>query len=417
MSSFSANLKKIRSWGIKGVRDYALRLLTNRKWRNYFIRQSMQDSGLIPTPGITLIAEFHAKLSICKVMRDFLFRLKDAEIPFQALDIGAVNEVNLPGLDELLTPVSEFRPRKYTHVVDMISSPFPDGLAPHHAHIAFWEFESGILDAFPGLANAKEVIALSDFNFDGFKKMLSPLTSVKKIIYPFRFEKAEDLISRKEIRAKYGFGENDFVVFFNFDYGSCFFRKNPDGVIRAFASAFEKTEEARLVFKTSGASRHKAEHASLKKLAEELGVASRFITVDQYISQNEIYSLTNACDVYLSLHRGEGFGLGIAEAMSLGKPVVVTDYSSTREFCLPENSFLIPCNMLQLRHGEIDYPYYSSVESCADPDIESAAKALKYLFEHPEERKIIGEKGQAFLNSHFSTESFKRSVENFLAEN
>ena len=79
------------------------------------------------------------------------------------------------------------------------------------------------------------------------------------------------------------------------------------------------------------------------------------------------------------MHRGEGFGLGIAEAMSLGKPAVVTDYSSTTEFCNSNNSIPIPCKAVAVNRNQIDHPCYLAVKEWFEPDINAAANALSKL--------------------------------------
>ena len=139
--------------------------------------------------------------------------------------------------------------------------------------------------------------------------------------------------------------------------------------------------------------------------------------IDDYIPQHDIYGLTNACDVYLSLHRGEGFGLGIVEAMSLGKAVVATDYSSTTEFCHPHTSIPVPYTIVQVPDGMHDHPCYHAVKEWAEPDINAAAEALRKLHEDATFRKTIGTEAKYFVENYFSRENFKKSIEGFLADN
>ena len=137
--------------------------------------------------------------------------------------------------------------------------------------------------------------------------------------------------------------------------------------------------------------------------------------IDNYIPQHDIYGLTEACDVYLSLHRGEGFGLGIAEAMSLAKPVVVTDYSSTTEFCNISNSIPVPCTIVKVPDDMHDHPCYHAVKEWAEPNIDAAAKSLVKLYESQDLRRSIGAAAQTFMRDHFSLANFKRSIEEFLS--
>ena len=182
----------------------------------------------------------------------------------------------------------------------------------------------------------------------------------------------------------------------------------------AFAEALGDKPNARIVFKTMNANKFKAMSDRLHVLARELGIASKLITIDDFIPQEDIVNLTNACDVYMSLHRGEGFGLGIAEAMSLGKAVVVTNYSSTTEFCTSHNSIPIPYKMVAVRPDQIDFADYRKVTMWAEPDTTAAANALQRLYHDPAYLAELGEHARTFINDYFSPENFKRSVLTFL---
>jgi len=204
------------------------------------------------------------------------------------------------------------------------------------------------------------------------------------------------------------------MVFFNFDYASSYYRKNPEAILQAFRKAFSESDNAVLVFKTIRAKACKAMSDQLHALAEKLALSSRLITIDDFIPQEDLVNLTNASDAYISLHRGEGFGLGIAEAMTLGKPVIVTDYSATTEFCNAENAMLVPYKMVPVRPDQIDVDPYKYVTSWAEPDIDAAAKALRRLYEDPQLRATLVNNAQAFISNYFSVENFKKSVESFL---
>ena len=77
-----------------------------------------------------------------------------------------------------------------------------------------------------------------------------------------------------------------------------------------------------------GAKSHRSEKELLEQEAVKLGIEKRFTIITEYLSHSELYGLTAACDVYISLHKGEGFGIGMAEAMLMGKPVIATNWSA-----------------------------------------------------------------------------------------
>ena len=414
ITTLSSYIAKVRTWGLKGVWDFFIGRVKARRLRNYFLNNAARHPCIPSDEGLTLVAPFHATYSLGKVMRDLVLRLREAEIPFQAFDTSREMSGTNPEIAALLTPIDDFQVLKYRHVVELLFGPVPAvELGLEKAHVAFWEYDSGMQETFPGLASPDTVIAMSDFNATYFKKCLPSSTPVAKILYPFRF-KVPDMPSAQEVRKRFGIPEDDFVVFFNFDYGSSFFRKNPDGAMRAFAKAFSNAAHTRLVFKTNRSSEYPRQHESLQALARTLGISDRFTSIDSYLSNHDMYGLTSACNVYLSLHRGEGFGLCVAEAMSFGKPVIVSDYASTAEFCNSDTAILIPATRIPYPDSQRDHPYYLTVKECAEPDIDAAATALRRCYDDPTYRTDIGLKGKAFIEEHFSTANFKRSVEAFL---
>jgi len=124
--------------------------------------------------------------------------------------------------------------------------------------------------------------------------------------------------------------------------------------------------------------------------------------------------LTSACDAYISLHRGEGFGLGIAEAMLFAKPVIVTDWSASTEFCDEQTSIPIPYTLTPIDPSEFSILPYKGVTNWAEPDIDAAAVALRRLYDDPTLRQTLGKNGKQFIEEHFSAENFKKSINEFL---
>lgn len=381
-------------------RRMASTLITDPDWR--------------PQPGLTILGCLSHAGSLSKVLRDFAFRCKGCGIPFQALDTGCTTPIPASEYASLLTPESEFRLNRYTDIIGMSALPPLPKTACRLSRIGFWEFESGLRDGNPEFFDPTEVVVTSDFNKKVFRQLLPASIPVNKVLYPFQFN-VRQTVSRESIRARYEIAPGDFTVFFNFDYRSSYYRKNPEGVLRAFADALGDCPDAKIVFKTMNAKRCPAYAARLHALAADLGIASRVVSVDTFIPQDDLVALTDACDVYISLHRGEGFGLGIAEAMSLGKPVVVTDYSAPTEFCNNENSLLIPSALVPVKDSERDVDVYRTVKAWAEPDLRAAADALRKLYRDRAFAQTLGHRAQCFINDYFSDVHFKKSVMDFLA--
>ena len=127
-----------------------------------------------------------------------------------------------------------------------------------------------------------------------------------------------------------------FVFLFVFDYHSVFERKNPLALVEAFEQAFPEGSGASLVLKSINSEHHPEEHGRLIEAARD----HRDIhVVDRYVTAAEKNAMFAGCDCYVSLHRSEGFGNTLAEAMYLGKPVIATGYSGNMEFMTPQNSY------------------------------------------------------------------------------
>lgn len=166
---------------------------------------------------------------------------------------------------------------------------------------------------------------------------------------------------------------------FAFDFNSVAERKNPWGLIEAFQRAFGDREDVRLVVKTINAAKHPVAAERLRVLAS---ADSRVRLIEDYLSVTELERLYADSDAYVSLHRSEGFGLTVAQAMVMGIPVVATDYSSTTEFLGEHTGWPVPYTFTTV--GEHCFPYQPDA-FWAEPDIESAAEAMRRIADHPAE--------------------------------
>lgn len=403
---------KLRIWGIRGAIDYMVRKYRDGRINRMFWNNARSYPCANPERGVTVVGPISDKGSLSKVLRDFCFSLKDAGIPFQTFDLGSSS---VPGEDvvPILTKREDFRIAKYTHLVEMISSPVPDGIVRNRGRIVFWEFESGLEHGYPVLfERAGDIIGMSDFNYNYYRRAFQGRRNVRKILYPLRIEATPEL-SLPAARRRFQIPQGDFVVFYNFSYKSGIDRKNPEGAIRAFAGAFRGKSDARMVLKTVASKEYPDRVRHLRNLVKSLGVEERVMFFDDYLTQRDVLNLTNACDVYLSLHRAEGFGLGIAEAMSLGKPVVVTDYSSTTEFCNTGNS--IPVGYRIVRMQNTDNNLYNAAENWAEPNVDEAADALVDLYGDRDKRIRIGAVARESIFNQYSISNFRKSVLEYLS--
>lgn len=405
-------LEKLRIWGIKGAVDFLKARFRERRIERFFRRNARTYSCLEPETGITVVGNLSNQGSLNKTLRDFCFSLKDAGIPFQAWDLGS-RVVPDEDVAAILTPKEDFCISRYSHLVEMVRSPVPDGIVRNRGRIVFWEFESGLLQGYPVLMErAGDIIGMSDFNYNYYKQVFYGKRNVHKILYPLRVS-GEAELSMQNARLKFGIPDNAFAVFYNFSYKSGLDRKNPEGAIRAFAEALSDKKNAMMVLKTVASSEFPGRVQELRGLVDGLGLADKVKFFDDYLTQRDVLNLTNACDVYISLHRAEGFGLGIAEAMSLGKPVIVTDYSSTTEFCNASNS--IPVGYKIVKMGASDNKLYSAAEKWAEPDVDGAAQSLSSLYADPKLRAALGSAARESILEQYSVSNFRKSILSFLA--
>ena len=186
-------------------------------------------------------------------------------------------------------------------------------------------------------------------------------------------------------RSQFGIAQDDFVFLFMFDICSELERKNPAGLIRAFRRAFSSGEKVTLLLKTVRGDFDPAALQELRELAGEANV--RFL--DELASRERALGLIAMCDCYVSLHRSEGFGLSLAEAMLLGKPVIATGYSGNLDFMNPDNSWLVDYQLVPVTpRGTI----YQSGQ-WAQPSEEGAAQAMRFVFDDRTAARVRAERG------------------------
>jgi glycosyltransferase involved in cell wall biosynthesis len=189
-------------------------------------------------------------------------------------------------------------------------------------------------------------------------------------------------------RDDHGIPEGDFVFLFAFDLNSTIARKNPLGLIDAFTAAFGPGEGASLVIKTINS-------ASQIGDAERLAIAAsrheHVRLLDRMMSAREMAGLTMGADCYISLHRAEGFGLTIADAMYVGKPVIATAYGGNLDFANEGNSYPVGYTLTRVGPGATPYPPDGV---WAEPDLDQAARAMRRVFEHRDEATARAERGR-----------------------
>jgi len=179
-------------------------------------------------------------------------------------------------------------------------------------------------------------------------------------------------------RAALGVKPDEFLFLFCFDVLSVPERKNPYGLLAAFAQAARGAgRPVRLLLKVNHAEAQPEYVADLRRRAEGLPVTVRVGT----LRREALNGLTAACDAYVSLHRSEGLGLPLIEAMYLGKPVIATGYGGVTDFLDDGTGFVVRHRLTALEKPEGPYP---AGAVWAEPDTEHAAALMRALANAPE---------------------------------
>lgn len=189
--------------------------------------------------------------------------------------------------------------------------------------------------------------------------------------------------------ARFGLDTNRRHALMMFDGRSAFERKNPWGAIEAWTRAYpEPAQDACLIVKGGALSTDPGSERRLRGLA-----ASRtdIRLIDERLSETDLWTLLATADVLISLHRSEGFGLVPAEAMALGKPVVVTGWSGVTDFVDASSGVLLPWTPTPARDATGAY----RTGDWAEPDLDAAASAIRDLMAHPDKADALGAGGPA----------------------
>ncbi len=175
-------------------------------------------------------------------------------------------------------------------------------------------------------------------------------------------------------RKHYGLPDRRFLFLYIFDFNSSVARKNPMAAVRAFKQAFNPSDETvGLVLKTMNT---KPNNSEWQAFLTECQTDKRIQLITETLDRPEVLGLINACDAYVSLHRAEGFGRTLAEAMLLGKPVIATDYSGNTDFMCEMEEYRVPFRLTGVEKKE--YQWLDELDSAvwAEVNIVDASELM-----------------------------------------
>ncbi|WP_233828478.1 glycosyltransferase family 4 protein [Paraburkholderia sp. ZP32-5] len=205
-------------------------------------------------------------------------------------------------------------------------------------------------------------------------------------------------------RERFGLPANEFLFYLMFDGNSWLSRKNPLAGVQAFKQAFGASSPGvGLVIKAMNV---RDDDPVWRAVLDLTAGDSRIHIVSERLSRQDSTDFMACCDAYISLHRSEGFGRVIAEAMVLGQPVVVTNFSGNVDFCEADTAFLVDGELIPLRPG--DYLFAEGQYWC-DPEVSIAAEQLKRMIDDAPLRERIAQAGKARIERDYSVQAVARA--------
>lgn len=351
--------------------------------------------------GINMYGLFRNEIGLSQGAKLYARALEEGGIPHVLLNLDFMDK--LPQTDDTFVDrltkenrysinVVHINPMEWRYALGL----FPQRQFDRHYNIGvwLWELEKIPNEWMPVLDYVNEVWVPSEFIGSAMRKVTDkPVT-----VIPYGVTAPYD----PEIkRADFGLADDDFLVLMMFDSNSYASRKNPGAAIDAFREAYGgNPEHVKLVIKINNP---KPEDVAF--VEEHIGGTAGYMLITERMDKERLNSLIRLCDVFVSLHRAEGFGLVMAEAMKLGTPCVATDWSANTEFMTEESSCMVDYRLIPVNGA---YLSDDGTMVWAEPDVHQAAEYLKKLKEDKHYYQEKAEKGRETIDERLS---IKQSAE------
>lgn len=359
--------------------------------------------------GINLIGLVRAEMGLGQSCRLLANELKAGDIPYSLYDFQLGSKLLQAEDHSMDDRISEMLP----YNINLIHIN-PDEMMLMYTrmaaerwnrryNIAFWLWELEEIPEhwkkfFPML---DEIWTPSEFISNNLRKV----TDLPVYTMPYCVEAPVDAALNREY---FGLPEDKFLFLVMYDSNSTIERKNPTGAIRAFRKAFKNTPDVGIVIKINNAKQRDMEH-----LRHMLKGCQNVYYITNTLTKIEVNSLIRQADVFVSLHRAEGFGLVMAEAMIVGTPVIATNWSSNTEFMNSDVACMVNCDFVSL---EKDSPPYKKGSVWAEPDVDMAARYMRKLYLEPEYHEHLRKKAQKYILEKLSMENAVSRLEKRVGE-
>lgn len=380
-----------------------IRFQRSSNWRSAAASAPLQQDGAAATQafgrnaGVNVYANIRGQFGLAESARAYIRALLAEGYPVAVFDVP----LDIPHSmgDASLEPyMGEAAP--YDVNLIFINPDYLDEAAKNIGHgrlsggytIAcwFWELESFPNEWLPAIQKVDEIMVSSGF----VRGVIESVTDKPVLSVPLPVGGVED---SGLTRSDFGLGGDTFVFLNSFDFNSSLARKNPYAAIDAFCRAFpDKRTNVCLLIKSSNGHRYPE---MLRALLNAAASDNRIMIRDDIIGRGDMQALQRCVDAYVSLHRSEGFGLGLAECMRLGKPVIATAWSGNMEYMTRDNSCLVDYQLIPVNEGE--YVHHTG-QRWADPSVDQAAAYMSRLVEDREFAAGIGEQAAVDISEKLS---------------
>ena len=277
-------------------------------------------------------------------------------------------------------------------------------------NIAYWAWETENLPEYLSKSHKffDQIWAISNYTKDSIIKSVpeKKVFTVPHCIDPYMLDNFSDLCSLK-IKEKLKSLDEFFSFGFILDFNSFGIRKNPEGLFKVFEKIYENNKDIILIIKLSGFSFGDYEYEKLKAKFMKLNC----IFIEENLPKADIYYFLSKIDCYISLHRAEGFGLPLLEAMSLGTFTMATNYSGNLDFMNTSNSVLINTKPFILDN---DFGPYEKGTIWREPDIDECIDKIKFFMDSVLERSKLATNGETYVKNNFHPKNISSIIQKVL---
>ena len=330
--------------------------------------------------GVNHVAYFSEDFGIGKFSQAFAQLIDGIGIPQQKYDLPNVIGVGHDGFD--LRRTHEGRDLRYSHtilgvnhdqVADLIRT--TGFLTTSGKRIGYWWWEAGDVtpDHVEMARHFNEIWVGSNFIKDIFEPKLG--RPVRLVPLPLR--QLADGTATKRVA---GFPEDKTVFFHASSLLSDPARKNPLGVLQAFLRAFSPSDGAFLELHLVDSDMAPFAQRGLDAVFEGIGDRADVKVTTDRCPAKVLDAKIQAADCFVSLHRSEGLGLNLLDAVSHGTYTIATGFGGNMDFMKYDGAALIGYHTVPIGSS----PFYEGYGSWAEPDLEHAARAMQEVLNQPE---------------------------------